>query len=141
MPTLDVDAVQAFVLVADLQSFTRAAEALDSSQAAVSVKLKRLEERLGERLIERTPRQVRLSSRGAAFLNVAREFIAVHERAISELSSTRQRFTLGIVDQVAGPELPSVLAKLHSYDPTLLIEVQIDASRTLLDGFDRGRLD
>jgi DNA-binding transcriptional LysR family regulator len=141
MPTLDVDAVQAFVLVADLQSFTRAAEALDTSQAAISVKLKRLEERLGERLIERTPRQVRLSSRGAAFLNVAREFIAVHERAISELSSTRQRFTLGIVDQVAGPELPSVLAKLHSYDPTLLIEVQIDASRTLLDAFDRGTLD
>ena len=55
MPTLDVDAVQAFVLVADLQSFTRAAEALDTSQAAISVKLKRLEQRLGEKLIEFRP--------------------------------------------------------------------------------------
>ncbi|WP_407178667.1 LysR family transcriptional regulator [Bradyrhizobium sp. STM 3562] len=141
MLTLDVDAVQAFVLVADLQSFTRAAEALDTSQAAISVKLKRLEDRLGEKLIERTPRLVRLSARGAAFLGVAREFIAAHERALAGLSSTSRRFTLGIADQVAGPELPLLLARLHGYDPALLIEVQIEASRNLLDAFDRGALD
>jgi DNA-binding transcriptional LysR family regulator len=39
MTTLDVDAVQAFVWVADLQSFTRAAEALGTTQGAISVKL------------------------------------------------------------------------------------------------------
>lgn len=141
MATLDVDAVQAFVLVADFQSFTRAAEALDTSQAAISVKLKRLEDRLGEKLIERTPRLVRLSARGAAFLGAARDFIAAHERAMAGLSSTTRRFTLGIADQVAGPELPVLLARLHAYDPALLIEVQIEASRNLLDAFDRGALD
>lgn len=141
MTTLDVDAVQAFVLVADFQSFTRAAEALDTSQAAISVKLKRLEDRLGEKLIERTPRLVRLSARGAAFLGAARDFIAAHERAVAGLSSTSRRFTLGIADQVAGPELPILLARLHAYEPALLIEVQIEASRNLLDAFDRGALD
>lgn len=141
MATLDVDAVQAFVLVADFQSFTRAAEALDTSQAAISVKLKRLEDRLGEKLIERTPRMVRLSARGAAFLGVAREFVAAHERAVAGLASAPRRFTLGIADQVAGPELPVLLARLHAYDPALLIEVQIEASRNLLDAFDRGALD
>ncbi len=141
MVTLDVDAVQAFVLIADYQSFTRAAEALDTSQAAISVKLKRLEDRLGERLIERTPRLVRLSARGAAFLGAARDFIAAHERAMAGLSSTSRRFTLGIADQVAGPELPVLLARLHAYDPALIIEVQIGASRNLLDAFDRGALD
>lgn len=141
MATLDVDAVQAFVLVADFQSFTRAAEALDTSQAAISVKLKRLEDRLGERLIERTPRSVRLSARGAAFLSAARDFLAAHERAMAGLSSTSRRFTLGVADHVAGPELPALLSRLHGYDPSLLIEVQIEASRHLLDGFDRGALD
>jgi DNA-binding transcriptional LysR family regulator len=141
MATLDVDAVQAFILVADFQSFTRAAEALDTSQAAISMKLKRLEDRLGEKLIERTPRLVRLSARGATFLGAARDFIAAHERAMAGLSSTSRRFTLGIADQVAGPELPILLARLHAYDPALLIEVQIEASRTLLDAFDRGALD
>jgi DNA-binding transcriptional LysR family regulator len=141
MAMLDVDAVQAFVMVADLQSFTRAAEALDTSQAAISVKLKRLEDRLGERLIERTPRLVRLSSRGAAFLGAAREFIAAHERAVAGLSATPLRLSLGISDHVAGEELPVLLARLHAYDPSLLIEVQIGASRQLLDDFDRGSLD
>jgi len=141
MTTLDVDAVQAFVLVADFQSFTRAAEALDTSQAAISMKLKRLEDRLGEKLIERTPRLVRLSARGAAFLSAAREFLAAHERAMAELSAATRRFTLGIADQVAGPELPALLARLHAYDQALLIEVQIEASRNLLEAFDRGVLD
>ena len=141
MARLDVDAVQAFVLVADLQSFTRAAEALDTSQAAISVKLKRLEDRLGERLIELTPRLVRLSARGATFLGAAREFIAAHERAVACLSSTSRRLTLGISDHVAGPELPVLLARLHASDPALLIEVRIEASRNLLDAFDRGLLD
>ena len=62
---LDLDAVQAFVLIAELGSFTRAAEAMRTTQGAVSLKLKRLEERLGCRLVERTPRYVQLSARGA----------------------------------------------------------------------------
>ncbi len=141
MLALDVESVQAFVLVADFQSFTRAAEALDTSQAAISMRLKRLEERLGERLIERTPRLVRLSARGAAFLSAARDFLAAHERAVAGLTISPRRFTLGIADQVAGPELPALLARLGAYDPALVIEVQIEASRSLLEAFDRGRLD
>ena len=70
--TLDLDAVQAFVRIADLGSFTRAAEAMRTTQGAVSLKLQRLEGRLGCRLVERTPRSVRLSARGAAFLEHAR---------------------------------------------------------------------
>jgi len=58
---LDLDAVQAFILVAEHGSFTRAAEAMRTTQAAVSLKLKRLEERLGCRLIERTPRPANCS--------------------------------------------------------------------------------
>ena len=62
MLSLDVDAVRAFVMVADLHSFTRAAKALGTTQGAISVKLKRLEDRIGHRLLERTPRSVRVTS-------------------------------------------------------------------------------
>ncbi len=68
MTTLDIDTVQAFLLVAELQSFTRAAEALGTTQAAVSMKLQRLEAVLGKRLVERSPRAVRLTADGSAFL-------------------------------------------------------------------------
>ena len=82
---LDLDAVQAFIRIAELGSFTRAAEAMRTTQAAVSLKLKRLENRFGCRLIERTPRYVQLSAQGAAFLDHARELLAVHDRALAYL--------------------------------------------------------
>ena len=56
MKALDIEAVQAFVLVADLNSFTRAAEAMDTTQSAVSLKIKRLEDGLGRRLLWSEPR-------------------------------------------------------------------------------------
>ncbi|NTG04845.1 LysR family transcriptional regulator [Agrobacterium rhizogenes] len=141
MTALDVDAVRAFVTIADLQSFTHAAEALGSTQGAISVKLKRLEDRLGLRLIERTPRSVRLSAQGAVFVTGAREFLAAHDRAMAGLSATRRRFGLGIAAHVAGPEVPTLLARLNAHDPGLTIEVRMDHSRVLLDAFDRGELD
>ncbi len=142
MTSLDVDSVQAFVAIADLQSFTRAAESLGTTQGAISVKLRRLEERIGQRLIERTPRHVRLSAQGAAFLARARDFLAAHEAALSALSATSpRRFGLGIAAHVAGPELPTLLAQLNAHDPGLRIEVRLENSRTLLDAFDRGELD
>ncbi|MEZ2410395.1 LysR family transcriptional regulator [Bosea sp. RCC_152_1] len=141
MTTLDVDAVQAFVTIADLQSFTRAAEALGTTQGAISVKLKRLEDRLGQRLIERTPRSVRLSAQGAVFLVGARDFLAAHDRAMAGLYAGGRRFGLGIAAHVAGPEVPTLLARLNAHDPGLTIEVRMESSRVLLDAFDRGELD
>ncbi|MFD2204959.1 LysR family transcriptional regulator [Kiloniella antarctica] len=141
MTTLEVDAVRTFVMIADLQSFTRAAEALGSTQGAVSVKLKRLEDRLDQKLIERTPRQVRLSMQGEIFITSARDFLAAHDRAISDLTTSRRRFKLGIANHVMGPELPSLLAKLKSIDPALTIEVRVDNSRELLDFYEEGALD
>ncbi|RUU00804.1 LysR family transcriptional regulator [Mesorhizobium sp. USDA-HM6] len=141
MTSLDVDAVRTFVTVADLQSFTRAAAALGSTQATVSVKLRRLEEKLGTRLIERTPRRVSLSARGAVFLPAAREFLAAHERAMAEFSAAPCRLALGFVDHVAGPELSVLLAQLHAHDPSLALSMKIDTSSLLEEAFDRGELD
>lgn len=139
--TLEVDGVRAFLMVADHRSFTRAAEALGITQAAVSVKLKRLEDRIGQKLIERTPRQVRLSAQGEIFIASAREFLAAHERAVAGLTASRRRFRLGIASHVMGPEVPTLLARLKSVDPALTIEVLLDVSRALLDAFENGRLD
>jgi DNA-binding transcriptional LysR family regulator len=137
MKTLDLDTVQAFVLVADLASFTRAAEASGTTQSAVSLKLKKLEARLGRRLIERTPRLVRLSGDGAAFLDRARELLAAHDRALGSDIATR-RLGIGISEHVAGPELAQLIARINAYDPALRLDVHVGFSRALLDGFDSG---
>ena len=138
---LDLDTVKAFIRIAELGSFTLAADSLRMTQAAVSLKLKRLEDRLGFRLVERTPRHVELSARGAGFLEHARELMAAHERALALSVETRQRLTIGISDHVAGPELPALIARMNAQDPELLIEIRIGSSGDLLQSYDRRELD
>ncbi len=138
---LDLDAIKAFVRIAELGSFTRAAEAMRTTQGAVSLKLQRLEDRLGCRLVERTPRYVELSARGVAFLEHARELLNVHDRALALFVGARQRLTIGISDHVAGPELPALIARMNAQDPQLLIEIRIGSSGDLLQSFDRRELD
>jgi len=141
MTALDISTVQAFLLVADLQSFTRSAEALGSTQAAVSMKLQRLEAVVGKRLVERSPRAVRLTADGAAFLVHARALMDAHDRALSGQQPTRQQLSLGISDHVAGAELVPLLEKLHAVSPQLALAVTIGFSRDLLDAYDAGKLD
>jgi len=141
MAALEVEGVRIFLAIADLRSFTRAAEVLGTTQGAISVKLKRLEDRLGQRLIERTPRQVRLSVQGEIFLQPARDFLLAHDRAMASLSAPRRRFRLGIGGHVMGPGIPALLARLKALDPALAVEVELGNARDLLDAFEGGRLD
>src|SRR5262245_22648644 len=128
MKALDLEAVQAFVLVSDFKSFTRAAEALGSTQSAVSVKLKRLEERLGRKLVERTPRRVRLSADGEVFLESARGLVAAQERALATFAAERRRLSIGISHHIVGPDLPVILKRMGEQEPLLVVEIRVASS-------------
>jgi DNA-binding transcriptional LysR family regulator len=141
MTALDISTVQAFLLVAELQSFTRAAEALGTTQAAVSMKLQRLEVVLGKRLVERSPRAVKLTADGSAFSDHARALMDAHDRALSGQPAARQQMSLGISDHAAGPALVPLLERLHAVSPQLELAVTIGFSRDLLDAYDAGELD
>lgn len=139
--TLDIATVRAFLLVANLQSFTRAAEALGTTQAAVSLKLQRLETLLGKRLVERSPRAVRLTADGADFLDRARALMEAHDRAFSGEAATAQSLSLGISDHAAGPELVPLLERLHAMSANLTLAVTIGFSREMQEAYDAGELD
>jgi DNA-binding transcriptional LysR family regulator len=141
MRSLDLEAVQAFVLVADFKSFTRAAEALGSTQSAVSVKLKRLEERLKRTLVERTPRRVRLSADGELFLEAARGLVAAQERALATFAAERRRVSIGISHHIVGAELPVILKRMGEQEPALTVEIHVAPSDEVLRDFDDGGLD
>jgi DNA-binding transcriptional LysR family regulator len=138
---LDLDEVQAFGRIAELGSFTRAAEAMQTTQAAISLKLRRLENRLGCRLIERTPRHVQLSERGRVFLDPARQLLAAHDHALAAFAGVRQRLIIGISDHVAGPELPALIARMNDHDPHLVVEIRIGSSGDLLQSYDRREIE
>lgn len=141
-PTLDLDALEAFVRVAELRSFTRAAEALGTTQSTISLKVKRLEESLGRRLLDRTPRLVRLAEGCGAFLDASRDLLSRRDAALATLAGReRRRLTVGVSDQAAGRDLPFALSRLAEADPDLLLDIHIGASRDLLDRFDGGQFD
>ncbi|KPH00940.1 LysR family transcriptional regulator [Pseudomonas sp. RIT-PI-q] len=138
---LDLDAVQAFVLVAEMSSFTRAAEVLESTQSAISLKLKRLEKRLGKRLLERTPRRVKLSAEGAQFLIAARELLNANDRAVGLDMKPQRRLRIGLIDHTATDDLIPLLELVSRHDPSLRVEVRIGASSEMLAAYDVGELD
>ena len=85
------DAMQAFVMVADLQGFAPAARKLGLSPSAVTRLIAALEERLGARLLQRTTRSVTLTDFGARYLERARRILADVEEAESSAEGERMK--------------------------------------------------
>ncbi len=139
--SLDLDAVAAFLRTAELASFTRAAEALGTTQSLVSTRVKRLEEGLGQTLLQRHPRLVRLTAEGERFLPAARELMAAHERALGAFREPGERIAIGLSEQAVGAEIPAVLGRLTAQHPGVVISLRIEPSRALEAAFERGELD
>ena len=64
MHLLDIDQLRTFVAIADTGSFTRAAEIVHKTQSAVSMQMKRLEDRVGKAIFERDGRLSKLTDEG-----------------------------------------------------------------------------
>ncbi|MCA0418274.1 MAG: LysR family transcriptional regulator [Proteobacteria bacterium] len=141
MSTLDIDAVASFLHAAELKSFTRAAEALGTTQSLVSTRVKRLEDGLGRQLLQRHPRLVRLTAEGERFLPAARELMAAHGKALAAFAVAPEHIAVGISEQAVGAEVPAVLARLTAHDPGIVINLRIEPSRMLEEAFERGELD
>lgn len=86
-----IDAMQAFVAVADLQGFAPAARKLGLSASNVTRLIAALEQRLGARLLQRTTRQVALTDAGARYLERARRILADVEEAEGSARDERTR--------------------------------------------------
>lgn len=138
---LDVEAVASFLQAAELSSFTRAADALGSTQSLVSTRIKRLETVLGKLLLQRHPRLVRLTSEGERFLPVARAFLEAHNRALAAFNEAPERIAIGISEQAAGADVPMLLGRLAARDPGLIVNLRIEPSSQLELAYDAGDLD
>jgi DNA-binding transcriptional LysR family regulator len=86
-----LDAMQAFVTVADLRGFAPAARKLGLSPSAVTRMIAALEDRLGARLLQRTTRQVALTDVGARYLERIRRILADVEEAETSTEGERTR--------------------------------------------------
>ena len=137
---LDVDLLRAFVSVADLGSFTRAADALLRRQSTLSLQIKRLEEGLGKRLLERSSRHVRLTAEGERLLGHARQMLALNDRLVATLEepALAGMVRLGTPEDFATTHLPQVLARFARAYPSVQLEVTCDLTLTLMGRYRQG---
>lgn len=141
MRSLDPEAVEAFLLVAELQSFTRVAGVMNTSQAAISLRLRRLEDMLGHRLVERTPRRVRLTAAGERFLEPARAYVAAGRRALDVFGQEPTRLSIGVTHHLIGADLPRILRVISERETSVTLHLRTAGTRALLELYDAGELD
>lgn len=140
---IDADLLRTFVTVVETGGFSQAAERLLRGQSAVSLQIKRLEERLGVRLLDRSPRHVGLTSEGEMMLDYAQRILHLNDELVARVRepevSGLVRF--GAPEDFATTHLPNVLSRFaHSY-PDVRLEVTCELTLELLERFQAGNLD
>jgi len=141
---MELRQLEYFVAVADEANFTRAAERVHVAQPAVSAQIARLERELGQPLLDRSRRQVRLTAAGEAALPFARRALrAVLDvrTAVDEVGDlVRGAVSIGTVT-AHNVDMPALLADFHAAHPAVEITLGADDSDALIEGVLSGRLD
>lgn len=117
--------LNAFVQVAQHQSFQRAADVLNLTSAAISLTIKQLEAESGQSLFDRSTRRVSLTPAGQEFLPYAQaalQGVSDAARALEHVGESR--LVIACAPSVARRLLPTVIAQLHAQSPQLQIEIR-----------------
>jgi DNA-binding transcriptional LysR family regulator len=140
---LDADLLKAFLAVAETGGFSSAAKRLHLTQSAVSLQIKRLEERVGTSLFARTSRSVVLTDAGATLLPFAQRILRLGEEAEQAVASAdaAQTVRIGMTDEQAVAYLPYILPIYKETHPDARLEVVCGESPQLVERVHDGLLD
>ncbi len=143
MHLLDIDQLRTFVAIADTGSFTRAADTVHKTQSAVSMQMKRLEERVGRAIFERDGRLSKLTEDGERLLDYARRIVRLNAECIASFNESELvgRVRLGLPDDYADRYLPEILARFSRSNPRAEVTVMCEPSPNLIDRIQNGDLD
>jgi LysR family transcriptional regulator, benzoate and cis,cis-muconate-responsive activator of ben and cat genes len=134
-----------FVAVAEEQNITRAAARLHVSQPPLSRQIRDLENELGVVLLERTPRAVRLTPAGWAFLEECYTVLRQSEQAVrvarAAASGGRGELKLGYAPGPTQDFLRELLRQLRASDPELRVELHDLTTEEMMAGLRAGKLD
>ena len=140
---LDSDQLRTFLAIADAGSFTRAADIVHKTQSAVSMQMKRLEERLGRDIFERDGRASKLTEDGERLLDYARRIVRLNNECVASFAETdlvgRVRF--GLPDDYADRYLPEILATFSRSNPRAEVTVVCEPTPMLVEKMADGELD
>ena len=140
---LDLDQLQSFCAISDCGSFTEAARRVNKTQSAVSMQIKRLEERLGQALLTRDGRGVALTQHGERLYARARKMLKINAEIMDDFSDEDLSGVIhfGLPDDYAVRLLPVILSSFQRTHPRIILDVKCASSEELLEGMKRGKYD
>lgn len=140
---LDLDQLHTFVTIADTGSFTRTANEVHRTQSAVSMQMRRLEERIGKTLFEKDGRSNRLTEDGEKLLAYARRLIRLNRETLAAFddNSLEGHIRIGVPDDYAEPFLPEIMARFARSNPRVELSVICEDTHRLREHIKRGNLD
>lgn len=136
--------LEALVWVADLGSFRKAAQRLNTTQPNISSRIAALESTLGVVLMQRDAGSVRMTARGTEILTAARAVLRASEALITtaeRLDLVADRLRLGVTELVACTWLHAFLRRLKDAYPGIVVELTVDLSRNLDQQLSSAELD
>src|SRR5664279_5241791 len=140
---LDVDQLRAFIAIAETGSFTKAAEVVNKTQSAVSMQMKRLEERLDRPIFARDGRASKLTEDGQRLLDYARRIVKLNIETITAFSDAELsgRVRMGVPDDYADRYLPEIMARFSRAYPGVELTVICEPSVELIRRIEENALD
>jgi DNA-binding transcriptional LysR family regulator len=141
---LDPELLRAFQLIADGESFTRAADRLGRTQSAISMQIKRLEEILGQTILSRgRGGGITLTPHGRYLLSRTREILALNDEVMATFRAPTISGTvrLGTPDDYALSHIPGVLRRFAETHPAVQVDVLCSSSVDLVEKLKAGELD
>src|ERR1700736_1877897 len=142
-PMFDLELLRSFVSVVDSGGFTRAGERVHRTQSTVSQQIKRLEDDVGQPLLNRNGKDVTPTEAGERLVSYARRLLSLAEEARDMLArpGNEGAVRLGIPEDFAAYRLAKLLATFSRSRPGLRLDVRADQSTYLRRDLERGELD
>jgi DNA-binding transcriptional LysR family regulator len=140
---LDIDQLRTFIAIAETGSFTKAAEVVNKTQSAVSMQMKRLEERIERPIFARDGRASKLTEDGARLLDYARRLVKLNIETVAAFSDAALsgRVRLGVPDDYADRYLPEIMARFARAYPSVELTVICEPTVALLQRIDNNEVD
>ena len=140
---IDIDQLRTFIAIAETGSFTKAADIVHKTQSAVSMQMKRLEERLDKPIFARDGRASKLTEDGERLLDYARRIVKLNLEALAAFAGPELTGSvrLGVPDDYADRYLPEIMARYSRAYPGVELTVICEPSVDLLERIDLNELD
>ena len=141
---MEIKNIRTFLRVAELGSFTRAAQELGYAQSTITTQVQQLESELRCNLFDRNGKKVTLSATGREFMQYAYQILKYESMTLEHFSSSGQPegvLNIGIMETICASEYASIFQSFQQKHPKVSLNLQIVTPYQALDLLDKGIFD